>query len=290
MTSLYNLTNLDKELWPSITKNDLITYYIYVGPTMKEYLINRPLALVRAPNGIKGDTFFQKNLPESAPETIMRWEFERGGRNTSYMILNSVEELVYLGNQASIEIHSWLSQITTFEKPSEVVIDLDPKEEVDFSEVKYAAFLIKEILEKTGLQSYPKITGKKGIHILVPLRALYSFIDLDGFFKAFKEFVVNQYPNIFTGELRKDKRNAPIYLDLGQNGLEKTVISPYSPRLVEKATVSVPLSWSELSSLNQKPHWSVEKKYWPPLKKPPKISQILPTVLLGSNKVEVSYS
>lgn len=276
MNNSFNLTNLEKQLWPGVTKKDLITYLIYVGPTMTNYLLNRPLAFLRAPNGIDGESFFQKNVPPFAPEKIQRWEFKHNDRLTQYMLLDSVENLIYLGNLACVEIHSWLSTIDRWANPKEIVIDLDPNPTEDFSTWQHGAYLIYELLLKLKLKSYPKITGKKGVHIMIPIVPKYNFKQLSFFLKAFKELVIGRWPDLFTGELRKEKRQAPIFLDLGQNGLKKTVIAPYSPRFSSDATVAVALNWPEFLSLKSKPKWSVKANNWPPLFTFPSFKQEIP--------------
>ena len=283
MTSFYKLSNLDKELWPKITKKDLINYLLYVGPVLKEYLKGKPLALLRAPDGINKASFVQKNLPDFAPPTIKTWEFKHQERITRFMLLNSNQDLVYLGNQACVEIHSWLSTIYEWDKPCELVIDLDPKPEVEYKYWQQAAFMIYELLLKIGLSSYPKLTGRKGIHIMIPLTPQYSYKELSPFLKALKELIVHLWPDLFTTELRKDKRAAPIFLDLGQNGLEKTVIAPYSPRFEPHGPVAISLSWESFAKMKEKPFWGVKKKDWPPLNMIPTLVQKLPDLFLGAD-------
>ncbi len=281
MINSYKLSNLSKELWPGITKQDLITYLLYVGPILTTYLQNLPLSLLRAPNGLAGTAFFQKNMPKSSPETLKTWVFTRHERKTRYLLLNSPSDLVYLGNLACIELHSWLSTYQCWNKPQEIVIDLDPNPDVNFRIWQQSAFKIKDLLDKLRLKSYPKVTGRKGLHIMIPLIPNYSYEELAPFFKAIRELVINRWPDLFTGELYKEKRQAPIYLDLRQNGLEKTVIAPYSPRLVDGANVAVPIKWETLYSLQEKPQWSVLQKKWPPLYSPPRYNQSLPLTFLG---------
>lgn len=276
MSSLYNLTNLDKELWPGITKKDLVTYFLYVAPAMLEYVKDRPLSLVRAPDGVGGETFFQKNLPEHAPNQLRSWEYVRGKRSTRYLVLKSVEDFVYLGNQATIEIHSMLSTVQEVERPVEIAIDLDLREGTEFLLVKQGALLVKELLEQLGLRSYPKFTGKKGIHVMIPIEPEYTYGEIAPFLKALRELVVATYPELFTGHLRKEKRDAPIFLDIGQNGLEKTVIVPYSPRTVPEAKVAVISTWQDLERMVERPVFNVREGFWPPLVKAPQIMQGLP--------------
>lgn len=245
-----HLTNLERLLWPDsgYTKRDLIRYYIEVSPFLLPYLENRPLVVRRFPGGIGRESFYQKNIPAGAPDWIKAHPIAHGEREIAhYIVANDVETLTWLGNQACLELHPWLSSSDTLEQPDFAVFDLDPMEKSTFQQVCRVALLIRELLDCLGLKCYPKTSGATGIQVYLPLIAIYSYREVRRFVEAICRQVNEQLPDITTMERLIKKRGGKIYLDYLQNGRGKTIVAPYSPRPLPGAPVSMPLSWEEVA-------------------------------------------
>lgn len=246
-----SLTNLEKELWPGegITKYDLIKYYLEISPYILPHLQQRFLVFQRFPEGIDRQGFYQKNSPQGVPPWIKTVPFQHdGGKMTNYILATGPETLIWLGNQACLEIHQWLSSATTPDTPDFAVFDLDPAEGVSFSEVCTVALELKKLLEKKGLRSYPKTSGSRGMQIYLPLKPVYTYeitrVYCESIFKELNAML----PQITTLERKVSRRGRKIYLDYLQNGRGKTLVAPYSPRPIRGAPVSAPLKWSEVAA------------------------------------------
>ncbi|NLX90763.1 MAG: DNA polymerase domain-containing protein [Firmicutes bacterium] len=244
------LTNLKKELWPGegITKYHLIKYYLEVSAFMLPHLENRFLVIQRFPEGIHRPGFFQKNIPEGAPSWLKTAVFQGSEKETRYLLCSDPETLAWLGNQACLEIHPWLSSRHTPEKPDYAVFDLDPPQGVSFRKVCLVALVLHKILKKKGLKAYPKTSGSRGIQVYLPLKPVYSYEQVRDFTAAVFKIVENELPDITTTERKVSMRGGKIYLDHLQNARGKTLVAPYSPRPLKGAPVSAPLLWEELTN------------------------------------------
>lgn len=245
------LTNLQKIIWPEgLTKAHLIKYYFEIAPFLIPYLADRPIVLHRYPDGIAGDSFYQKDCPDYAPEWIRRIpvEHKKEGRIVNYIICDSEAALIWLANQACIEIHAWLSKTEHMNCPDLAVIDLDPPKTTPFKNVLKTALVVKQVLEEFGLKSYPKTSGARGIHILIPLAPRYQFPKVTAAMKIIAETVQSLLSKITTVERLVSKRGNKIYIDYLQNGKGKTIAFQYSARPLPGAPVSCPLYWSEVAS------------------------------------------
>lgn len=246
-----NLTNLDKVFWPETgyTKGDLINYYIEIYPYIENFLKNRPLSLKIYPDGIYGNSFFQKNVPEHAPHWLSTFQIYSKHRMEpiNWVIINKLSDLIWVANSGSIELHSWFSTINNPEHPSFAVFDLDPGEQSTFIDTIQVALIIKQILNELGLKGFPKTSGKSGLHIYVPVKERYNYQQIKDFLKAVAEMVIRLIPKLATLEWRKKEREGRVYIDYRQNGRGKTLPVPYSLRPTPTATVSTPLNWDELS-------------------------------------------
>jgi bifunctional non-homologous end joining protein LigD len=234
--------------WPDdgYTKGDLIDYYTAVADHLLPYLTDRPLVLDRYPDGINGKSFFQKNAPEFVPDWVRTDVVGDGDKTTTYFIVEDVESLRYLANLASIPLHVWASRMPNLESPDWCVLDLDPKE-APFTWVVTVAKAIKETCDAMGLPCYPKTSGKTGLHILVPMGhgATYDQQKLLG--ELIARVVESEVNDIATTVRNPSNREGKVYIDYLQNGRGKLIVSPYSVRPVEGATVSAPLRWSEVT-------------------------------------------
>lgn len=245
-----SMTNLDRELWPDdgLLKHDLVRYYIEAAPYLLPHLRNRPLVVQRFPEGIHGAGFYQKNVPEGAPDWLRTCPVSHAeGKETLYIIADSLETLVWLGNQACLELHPWLSSVGSLESPDFVVFDLDPMERSTFSHVCTVAIAIKELLAGLQLQCYPKLSGATGMQIYLPVKLRYSYREARDFAQEICRRVHRAYPGITTLERKVGQRGGKLYLDYLQNGRGKTLAAPYSPRPLPGAPVSLPLTWDEVS-------------------------------------------
>ena len=248
-----NLTNLDKVFWPEagLTKGDLIKYYIDIYPYIKDFLKDRPLALKIYPDGIHGESFFRKNIPEHAPVWLSTCQIYSSQRreHKNWVMVNKLADLIWVANSASIELHAWFSTINNLNRPSFAVFDLDPGELSSFNDVIQVAFLIKKILDELDLVGFPKTSGQSGLHIYLPVRERYDYQEIKDFLQAVAGTVVKMAPSLATIEWRKKERAGKVYIDYRQNDRGKTLPVPYSVRPSPEATVSTPLDWEELSNI-----------------------------------------
>ncbi|ACL69102.1 non-homologous end-joining DNA ligase [Halothermothrix orenii] len=245
------LTNLDKVLWPELgyTKGDLINYYINMYPYLKEYLLNRPLSMKSYPDGINGKSFYQKDCPDYAPHWLSTYGIFSGHRKDiiNWVTINKLSDLVWVANRASIELHTWFSTTTNLDKPDFAVFDLDPGSKSSMKDVVDIALTIKNILDEFNVRSFVKTSGKRGLHVYIPVKTRYTYKEIRSFLQNVAEMVIKLKPEQATVEWRKNKRQGKVYIDYRQNGKSKTLPAPYSLRPTSKATVSTPLKWSEIT-------------------------------------------
>lgn len=243
------LTNLEKVYWPQekYTKWDLINYYRSVSKYILPYLKDRPESLNRFPDGIAGESFYQKNVGDKMPSWINTQKIysESNNEYINYMVCQNEAALVYLNNLGCIEINPWFSTIKHIDKPDYLAIDLDPLN-IAFEKVITAAKVVKEILDECGAEGYCKTSGATGIHIYVPLKAKYDYEISKEFAQIIAQTANERLPDITSIERNPSKRNKRIYIDYLQNRKGQTLAAPYSVRPKPMATVSTPLKWNEL--------------------------------------------
>ncbi len=243
------LTNLQKIYWPEdrYTKGDLIEYYKKISGYMLPYLKDRPESLLRHPNGITGEGFFQKDITQLNAKWLKTKKIFSGSndKDIKYLICNDEETLIYMANLGCIEINPWFSRINKLENPDYFVIDLDP-EEIEFDKVVETALAVKEVLDKAGAESYCKTSGATGLHIYVPLGAKYDYDFAKEFAHIIAKLVNAKVPAITSLERSPSKRKKKVYLDYLQNRKGQTLAAPYSVRPRPGAPVSTPLDWSEV--------------------------------------------
>jgi bifunctional non-homologous end joining protein LigD len=247
-----DFTNLDKIFWPEdgYTKGDLIEYYDRIWPYIIPHLLDRPLVFERFPDGIHGDSFYQKDAPDYTPQWIRTQKIYSGDvdREIRYFIGADREQLLYIANTGNIQQNPWMSRVQHLDLPDYLVFDLDPVE-APFSTVQKVALVLKETLDELGLRGYPKTSGASGIHIHLPvLENTFTYEQLRLFAEAIASIVVARLPEYATIERVVRKRKAHhVYIDYLQNIRGKTVASVYSPRPRPHAPVSTPLKWEELT-------------------------------------------
>jgi bifunctional non-homologous end joining protein LigD len=249
-----SLSNLDKVLWPrdGYTKGDLIEYYEGVAPYTIAHLKGRPLTLQRYPNGIDGQTFFEKQMPRGMPEWIDRVTVPTPGGSRSHVtfaVCNDTPSLVYLANLATIVLHIWTSRVPALEEPDFVVFDLDPGEKCTLRTLGTVTLTIRELLKEIGLNPLVKTTGGYGLHVVVPLASGYSYDTAKIFAELVARHAAERLGELATLERTLAKRpRAAVYIDYVQVGQGKTIVAPYSVRARDAAPVSTPLGWAEIEA------------------------------------------
>lgn len=243
------LSHLDKVLFPGddISKGDLVGYYERMAPRIIRYLRDRPLVMDRYPDGIAGQRLVQKNVPGYFPGWVTRAEVRKRDGVVRQVVCDKRATLVYLANQACIELHVFLSGLAALERPDQLVFDLDPPDEAAFGLARRHALNLRELLEgELGLATFVKTTGGKGLHVHVPLRAERDFTAVRDFARAAAALLVSRFPDELTLEQRKEQRGQRLYLDIMRNAYAQTVIAPYAVRARPGAPVATPLHWAEV--------------------------------------------
>ena len=247
------LSNLKKELYPEerILKAELIGYYLQIAPTILSHIKGRPLSLVRYPDGITGEKFFQKNRPEWTPEWIDHVELgsEEKEKLIDYVLATEEATLVWLANLACIEMHQMHCRKPAFDKPDYFVVDLDPPEDFGFTNVVEIALDLRGHLERYGYHPFVKTTGRKGLHVVVPLEPKESF---DKVFEAAQDIAkpfVAAHSQHTTLHIKKEARQGKVLIDIYRNRTYQTIVSAYSVRGLPGAPVSMPLSWERLEKV-----------------------------------------
>jgi bifunctional non-homologous end joining protein LigD len=241
-----NVSNPDKVLFPDdgITKLEFVQYYSDVARAMLPFARGHPVAMLRMPNGITGQRFFQKQAPDYFPDFIPRVEIPKAKGTTTYPICDSAEAIVYVASQACIEFHLLPTLAAKLGRTDRMVFDFDPSID-DFDGVKRGAHLLKELLDDVGLASYVMTSGSRGLHIWVPLKET-PMEDTHAFVNDVAEILVRRDPDLLTTEFSKEARGERIYVDVGRNRPAQHAVAPYSTRAKPGAPVATPLDWDDV--------------------------------------------
>jgi bifunctional non-homologous end joining protein LigD len=243
------LTHPDKVLFPDegITKADLAHYYADLAASMLPWLEDRPITMVRYPDGLTGQRFFQKNASSYFPDWIRRAELPKEGGTVEHVICDKPATLVYLANQACIEIHGFTSRVDRVDRPDQFVIDFDPPDNEHFALVRRAARWARELLDgELGLTTFVRTSGGRGLHVHVRLDRRADFEAVRDFTHRAAAVLAARHPDAITVEQRKDKRGDLVYADIMRNAYAQTVIANYAVRARPGAPVATPLDWAEL--------------------------------------------
>jgi DNA ligase D len=247
------VTNPDKVLWPAlgVTKRQYVEYLDAVADRMLPWLRDRPLSLVRAPDGVGGQRYFQKNTPGYAPAWIKTVTIPAPSakREVAYTVCNDVDTLEWLGNQAALEFHPAPVRRDRLERPDQLTVDIDPPDDA-FDAAVEVAVLVLEVTDDLGLRTLLKTTGGKGLHVVVPIGRHVSPEQLRRAATRLTEIVMERRPDLVTAEFRKADRAGRVMLDPSRNSTGATVVAPYSPRARDEATVSFPVVPQELRSID----------------------------------------
>jgi bifunctional non-homologous end joining protein LigD len=243
------LSHAGKVLFPDdgITKKDLARYYADVADRMLPWLRDRPITMVRYPDGLAGQRFFQKNAPAYFPDWIRRVEVDKEGGVVEHVLCDKPATLVYLANQACIEIHGFTSRADKLQMPDQMVFDFDPPGDERFADVRRAALWARELLDgELSLTCFVRTTGGHGLHVHVALNRRADFDAVRDFAHRAAELLARRHPDVITTEQRKDKRGDRIYADVMRNAYAQTVVASYGVRARPGAPVATALSWPEV--------------------------------------------
>jgi bifunctional non-homologous end joining protein LigD len=255
------LTNLDKELFsgrdgePPVTKRELISYAAQIAPVILPYLAGRPLNMHRFPGGASQPGFWHKQLPDHAPEWVPRWRNPEAkpGETTTYLVVDDAAALVWAANFGALEWHAWTARASDPASPTYALIDIDPGEGTSWDDVLVLARLHRTALEHLGVRAAAKVTGRRGIHIWIPVAAGLSFHDTRVWAEQLSKTIGAVVPELVSWEWDKSERGGRARLDYTQNVHHKTLVAPYSPRAAPGAPVSAPIAWDELDDPSLRP-------------------------------------
>jgi len=245
-----SFTHVEKVYFPSgFTKGEMIQYYIEVAPLMLPHLKNRPVTLIRFPDGVTGESFYEKNAPRHAPDWIKRFAVPRRHEagDINYILVNDVETLAWCANLGAIEFHPFLHRIGKVDQPTHIAFDLDPGEGADILNCVEIALLLKAVFDGLGLLSFPKVSGSKGLQIYVPVNTRVSYDATQPFAKSVAELLARDHPKLVVSQMPKLLRKGRVLIDWSQNSPSKTTVCVYSLRGKRpEPFVSLPVSWQEL--------------------------------------------
>jgi bifunctional non-homologous end joining protein LigD len=249
----FRLTHPEKVLYPETgtTKADVIQYYVQIAPFMLPHVVGRPATRKRYVDGVDGQVFFEKNLPDSAPSWIRRTTIQHKTRRNSYIVIDGVAALAWLGQMAALEIHvpQWRAGPgNTRLNPDRLVLDLDPGPGAGLPECVEVAKRARKLLRELGLEAFPVTSGSKGIHLYAGLSGEHDAEYINAFAKQFALALESELPDLVVTNQKKDLRGGKVLVDWSQNNQAKTTIAPYSLRGRSVPTVAVPRTWKELDS------------------------------------------
>lgn len=255
------LTHPDRVLFPEhgLTKADLARYYTDVADRMLPHVANRPLMLVRCPEGEGHDCFHQKHPTRGISGDVQRVPLmENSGATAEHMMVSDVQGLVALVQIGALEIHTWGSHADQLDYPDQLTFDLDPDAGLPWPRVIEAAHAVRKQLEALGLTTFLKTTGGKGLHIVTPIEPSTPWDDAKLYCRAVAELLVQAEPDKYVTNIAKAKRRGKVLIDYLRNGRGATAIAPYSTRALAGAPVATPLRWDELSETLRPASFTVE--------------------------------
>ena len=252
------LTNLDKELFPArsgsrsrelaVTKRELVRYAAQIAPVILPYLAGRPLNMNRFPGGAGQPGFWNKQLPEHAPAWLPRWHNPdaKEGRTTTYLVVDEAAALIWVANYGALEWHAWTSLAADPGSPTYALIDIDPGTTTTWDDILVLARLHRTALAHLGVRAQPKVTGRRGIQIWIPVSGGLSFQDTRVWVEGLSKEIGAVVPEMISWKWDVSERHGLARLDYTQNVSNKTLVAPYSPRAAPGAPVSAPIEWDEL--------------------------------------------
>jgi bifunctional non-homologous end joining protein LigD len=272
------------------TKLDVISYYLQVARFLLPHFRNRLVTLKRYPNGVRGEVFYEKDAPAYTPEWVKRFPVPRreGGPDINYIVINDRATLAWVANIAALELHPFLHRVPRLDLPTHVVFDLDPGEGAGLTECIEVVFLLRDVLTKLRLKSFPKVSGSKGLQLYVPLNTPVSYGATQLFAKTIAELLEREHPKLVVAEMAKNLRRNKVFIDWSQNADHKTTVGVYSLRAKrDRPYVSMPVKWSELEKGN------VDALYFEPaaaLKRLKKFGDLFAPVLKLKQKLPAQFA
>jgi bifunctional non-homologous end joining protein LigD len=253
------LSHPDKPLFPEakLVKRDMALYYEAIADWILPHLADRPLALVRCPDGWSKQCFFQKHADKSVNAAVTRVQVPESDGTATYFAANSLPALVALVQWGVVELHPWGSRTPKLDRPDRLIFDFDPDDGIGWKQVVEAVGVLRALLDDLGLEGFLKTTGGKGLHVVVPIRPTLDWTQAKGFTKAVADFLVETFPDRFIATLSKAQRKGKIFIDYLRNAEGATAIAPYAVRARAKAPVSTPIGWKELDADVRFDHFNV---------------------------------
>ena len=242
-----------------ITKHEVADFYQAISKEMLPYLADRPLSLVRCPEGSEGTCFFQKHVSGNIPESFHTFPLMEGTGEGVYLSINSSEALRELVQINAFELHAWNCHADTAMRPDQIVMDFDPDPSVPWKEVVSAAFELKAMLEDLNLKSFVKLTGGKGLHVHIPIAPLYDWEQVKSFSQTLALQLVSVKPEKYVANMSKKERKGKIFVDYLRNGYGATAVVPYSLRAKPTSAVALPIEWSELKKIKGPQEYTIRK-------------------------------
>lgn len=247
-----NVTNPEKPFFPArgLTKGDLVQYYVDVSGPILNHVARRPMQMKRHPNGVDGDFFYQKRVPNPHPDWLETVRIQYPSGNVAdFPVVTDAAGLAWIANLGCIEMHTWHSRVPDFTKPDYLLIDLDPSEGNPWEHVREIAMVVKDVLDELHVPSFPKTSGVSGMHILTPIEPELPFPEVRRLAKAIAVEVAKRVPKIATTTwVVKDRTG--VFVDYGQNAFDRTIASAYSIRPMPDARASAPLEWHEVPDVD----------------------------------------
>ncbi|HEX9766194.1 MAG TPA: non-homologous end-joining DNA ligase [Nitriliruptorales bacterium] len=248
-----SLGNLDKVMYPAVpfTKAEVIDYYTRIAPVLLSHMSGRPLTMIRYPDGVEGNSFFEKRCPSHRPDFVTTITLGREGREkvVDHCDIDSLPALVWVANLAALELHTTLAARPDTFTPTMVVFDLDPGAPAAMAECSRVALLLRDVFDQLGIVGFPKTSGSKGLQVYVPLNvAGVTYEQTRGFALAMGQLLERVHPELVVTNMAKDQRKGRVFVDWSQNHLTKTTVCAYSLRARPRPTVSTPVTWDEVTA------------------------------------------
>ena len=253
------LSNLEKVLYPSIgiTKAQVIQYYLDVAPSLLRYIKDRPLTVIRFPDGVEGKSFYSKDKPAWTPEWIPGLKIQHEEKTIDYLIPIDKPSIVWLANLACLELHPTQFIRHNDMKPDFFVVDLDPDEQLGFGQVKEAAWQIRDFLIQYDYTAFLKTSGGKGLHLYIPIIPETTFDEMIDALKSIVKIFIAQHQKLYTLNVSKAQRKGKILIDIYRNYLSNTTVAPFSLRGKKGAPVSLPILWEHLDNLEKSSQYNI---------------------------------
>jgi bifunctional non-homologous end joining protein LigD len=289
-----SFSNLEKVFFPAtgFTKGDLIRYYVDVAPVLVPHFYQRPVTLIRMPDGVRGERFYEKNAPGYAPDWVPTTIVPKSeGGEIRYIMINDPRTLAWCANNAAIEMHPFLHRADDLRTPTHIAFDLDPGEGADLLTCIEVAFLVREVLEGLGLEPFPKVSGSKGLQLYVPLNTPVTYDSVTPFAKAIAQYLHREHPDLVVSEMSKSLRTDKVFIDWSQNNEKKTTVGPYSVRgKRDEPFVSLPVAWADLTRAHKA--GKVEQLFFSPaeaLKRVKKLGDLFAPVLKKKQRLPAQF-